>query len=145
MDITLQFMAVTPGHTLTGATETVRYRQGDIIGAWLATRYCRQVGAGAGRTFTKTDPPVHQRFYFLHVLDVPNVSESVIQGALTSSDYVGSTLMRKRKWGINMSLLPVSLVNELAVFREVTTTWTQAKTFVRNVRANTLIADGDLA
>lgn len=52
---------------------------------------------------------------------------------------------RRRRFNCVIADIPTNIRNRLNADRQITVTWTQVKNYVKNLRANALLSDTDLA
>jgi len=122
MAITLQIMLDAPTHNIDSSIDnSARNKRGDICAVYLTS----EVGV------TNPDNPMG----FIHITDEPDKAYEKIKERLTSpirnEVILDRPILRKRKWRILASAIPISARNRLLTDREITVTWNQVKPYIR--------------
>ena len=131
MNITLQIVLRAPNHTLSNAQNTAaRYRRGDIVGVYKRSEV--------------VESPSNPRLGFVHITGVPITSQQFerVKRRLTTGMYspevglagrglAGRTTLRRRKWRLLASAVPLAARNTLMAQGEITVSWAVAKSYFR--------------
>ena len=144
INITLQVIIDPPTHNISDRplTEAARSRPGDIVSVY----------------FTENVGPMNPSLPlgFIHITGAPDVPLQRLINKVCGPLLEADEITRKHAWRVPPSVLPLALRNKLVADREITVTWTQAKTRIRKkiaaTRLNpvsddetTELTDGDLA
>jgi len=126
MDITLQVVLNAPNHTLSNAQNTAaRYRRGDIVGVYKRSEV--------------VESPSNPRLGFVHITGVPITLRQFerVKRRLTTGKYApevglaGRTTLRRRKWRLLASAVPLAARNTLMAQGEITVSWAVVKPYFR--------------
>lgn len=153
MDVTLMIMAATNAHDLPSDKEWARWTLGDIVDGWAAAKYCVQSGSGSTRTWNIKDTISTTKFYFIHIRDIPSSTARRAREVLLGDDVtmvpgpdgLVPKQNRRRRWGFDFSLVPSGARAQLRTNKEITVNWSAVKSYLKDVRANRLIMDSDVA
>ena len=136
MDITIELLAVAKTHALPDPAKNAgRYRRGDVVEVFLTSEI-------------KEPPSPNSPFVFIHITGIPDtrtfeqIKNKILQPVYEPLVIIEPEIYRRRKFRIKLGQLPQAVKDELTANREFTTTWTQAKSFIKrkNVISRTDVA-----
>jgi hypothetical protein len=123
---------------------------GDLVCVWDADA----VAPYNGTAHIMRDVISTAKYVFIHVRNVPaQVTLERARDRLLGSDeefgYVDGELTvlayyRRKKFGAILADIPTNVRNRLQADRQITVTWTQVKNYIKHVRENRQLTDGDL-
>lgn len=151
MNFTLQILVAPAAHNIPDPAKAARrYTVGDVVCVWDA-----DVAAPYnGTAHLMRDVISTTKFVFIHVRGVPaQVTLERAREKLCADDSVFGTFdgeitvveyHRRKKFGAVLSSIPTNVRNRLLSDRQITVTWTQVKNYIKHIRENRQITDGDL-
>lgn len=152
MNITLQILVQPATHNIADPAKAARrYAVGDLIMVFNAD----VVAPYNGTAHILRDVISSPKFVFVHVRGVPDRPLDVVRDKLLDSDVEIGTFTegqraiigyyRRKRFNAVLSSIPTNIRNRLQSDRQITVTWTQVKSYIKNLRANAQLSDADLA
>lgn len=140
MDITLHIMIKPADHQLDDIRAARRYRSGDILDVYLATKYATLQPDG---NYLLDKPPGHPRFGFIHIKGVPDtLDKRRIKEKLLSQVTILNETVRRKEWHIPPEILPQAFKLKLLEDKQVTVNFDTAKAYIRR-KTTPVILDPD--
>jgi len=140
MDITLHIIINPATHNLSGMQAASRYRKGDIIDVYRATKFAELQGDGNYKMQSQMGNPV---FCYIHVKNVPDtLDRQKIKQRLLEPVQVLEETIRRKNWHIPPSILPAAFKQKLLDDREATIEFSTAKSYIRK-KTTPVILDPD--
>lgn len=128
MDITLHIIILPATHPLEGMKAARRYRKGDIIDVYLASRFAELQGG----TYKMQSQMGQPKFAFIHIKNMPDTIDiQKIKAALLEPVSILEDSIRRRKWHIPPNILPVAFKRKILEDREATVEFSIAKAYIR--------------
>ena len=156
MNVTLQILVEPATHTLADPAKNARrYAVGDIVCVWDAD----VVAPYNGTNHLMLDVISSTKYVFVHVRGVPDRPLDIIRNRLLADDTEVGTFWdeedqrntlaiigyyRRKRFNAVLANIPTNIRNRLQSDRQITVTWTQVKTYIKNLRANTPLSDSDI-
>ena len=129
MDLTLHIIISPATHALEGMKAASRYRKGDIIDVYKATKFAVLQPDG---NYQMQSQMGQSKFAFIHVKNIPNsFDKQKIKSALLPTIKILGGLVRRRKWHIPPSVLPGVFKQKILTDREVTIEFSIVKPYIR--------------
>lgn len=151
MNLTLEILIAPATHTIADPAKAVRrYAVGDVIGVFDAD----VVAPHNGTNHILRDVISTTKFVYVHVRGVPDRPLDVVREKLLDSDVEVGTFdgerviigyYRRKRFNVVLSSIPTNVRNRLQSDKQITVTWTQVKSYIKNLRANAKLSDADLA
>ena len=139
-DITVQVIINQSTHELSPEQEIARYLLGDIIDAFLSSKYASFDGI-----YWHMPPIGDKRSGFVHITDVP--ADVILKARTKLIEMPFSTItkeaIRRRTYHIDVANLPATFKEKILTDKEVTVTWTQAKPYIVDAILDRTIVDSD--
>lgn len=151
MNITLQILVAPAQHVIADPAKNARrYTVGDVVCVWDAD----VVAPYNGTAHIMRDVISSPKFVFVHVRGVPaQITLERAREKLCSDDSVFGTFdgeitvleyRRRKKFAAVLSDLPANVRNRLQSDQQITVTWTQVKNYIKHIRENRQLTDGDV-
>lgn len=149
MNLTFQILVAPATHNLADPAKAARrYAVGDVVCVWDADA----VAPYNGTNHLMRDVISSTKYVFVHVRNVPVTLERARERLLADDVTVGTFegevaiigYFRRKKFGAELASIPANIRNRLQADRQITVTWTQVKNYIKNIRENRLLVDGDL-
>lgn len=151
MNLTLQILIAPATHTISDPAKIARrYAQGDLVCIWDSD----VVAPYNGTAHLMRDVISTVKYVFVHVRNVPaQVTLDRARNRLLAEDidvgtFEGEVVIigyyRRKKFGVALANIPTNIRNRLLSDREITVTWTQVRNYIKHIRENRQLVDGDV-
>lgn len=151
MNFTLQILVAPAQHVIADPAKNARrYTVGDVVCVWDADA----VAPYNGTDHVMRDVISSTKYVFVHVRDVPaqvtleRARDRLLADDIDIGTFDGEVAIigyyRRKKFGAVLASIPTNVRNRLQSDRQITVTWTQVKNYIKHVRENRQLVDGDL-